>query len=73
MRWHDAPDVILHEPAHGQQSVLQDLEFIVEVAVHDGAPDGGRPTVRFRLNPRLLAGRHDQSRRPPKNRQGLSP
>ncbi len=26
------------------------------------ARDGGRPTVRFRLNPRLLAGRHDRSR-----------
>jgi hypothetical protein len=36
MWWHDAADVILHEPAHGQQGVLQDLEFIVEVAVHDG-------------------------------------
>jgi hypothetical protein len=27
--------------------------------------DGGRPTVRFRINPRLLAGRHDRSRRGP--------
>ncbi len=26
---------------------------------------GGRPTVRFRLNPRLPAGRHDRSRRVP--------
>ena len=31
------------------------------------ALDGGRPTVRFRINPRLLAGRHARSRRvPPK-------
>jgi hypothetical protein len=27
--------------------------------------DGGRPTVRFRINPRLLAGRHDRSRNVP--------
>jgi putative DNA primase/helicase len=26
---------------------------------------GGRPTVRFRINPRLLAGRHDRSRNVP--------
>ncbi len=29
------------------------------------APDGGRPSVRFRINPRLLAGRHDRSRHVP--------
>ena len=28
-------------------------------------PDGGRPTVRFRINPRLLAGRHDRARNVP--------
>jgi hypothetical protein len=27
--------------------------------------DGGRPTVRFRINPQLPAGRHDRSRRVP--------
>ena len=29
------------------------------------APDGGRPSVRFRINPRLLAGRHERSRHVP--------
>ena len=29
------------------------------------APAGGRPTVRFRINPRLLAGRHERSRHVP--------
>jgi len=29
------------------------------------APDGGRPSVRFRINPRLLAGRHERSRKGP--------
>jgi hypothetical protein len=28
-------------------------------------PSGGRPTVRFRINPGLLAGRHDRSRHGP--------
>jgi hypothetical protein len=28
-------------------------------------PAGGRPTVRFRINPRLLAGRHERSRHVP--------
>jgi hypothetical protein len=50
---------------------LEELGWVRPETVR--APDGGRPTVRFRLNPRLLAGRHDQSRRPPKNRHGLSP
>ena len=39
-----------HEPAHGQQSVLQDLEFIVAVAVHDGAsrcPNRAATTVEL--------------------------
>jgi hypothetical protein len=30
--------------------------------------DGGRPTVRFHINPRLLAGRHERSRNVPLRR-----
>ncbi|HWN92949.1 MAG TPA: DUF3987 domain-containing protein [Verrucomicrobiae bacterium] len=42
---------------------LEELGWIRAEAMR--APDGGRPTVRFRLNPRLLTGRHDRSRRVP--------
>jgi hypothetical protein len=39
---------------------LAELGWLRPEAVR--ARDGGRPTVRFRINPRLLAGRHDRSR-----------
>jgi hypothetical protein len=38
---------------------LAELEWLRAEAVR--VRDGGRPTVRFHLNPRLLAGRHERS------------
>jgi len=55
----------LTEPrvVQGALEGLAELGWIRAEAVR--ARDGGRPTVRFRLNPRLPAGRHDRSRRVP--------
>jgi putative DNA primase/helicase len=55
----------LTEPrvVQGALEGLAELGWIRAEAVR--ARDGGRPTVRFRINPRLLAGRHDRSRRVP--------
>ncbi len=55
----------LTEPrvVQGALDCLEDLGWIRAEAVR--TRDGGRPTVRFRINPRLLAGRHDRSRRVP--------
>jgi len=55
----------LTEPrvVQGALDCLEELGWIRAEAVR--ARDGGRPTVRFRINPRLLAGRHDRSRRVP--------
>src|SRR5229473_919068 len=55
----------LTEPriVQGTLEGLEELGWIRAEAVR--ARDGGRPTVRFRLNPRLPAGRRDRSRRVP--------
>ncbi len=55
----------LTEPrvVQGALEGLAELGWIRAEAVR--ARDGGRPTVRFRLNPRLPAGRHARSRRVP--------
>ena len=55
----------LTEPrvVQGALACLADLGWLRSDAVR--TPDGGRPTVRFRINPRLLAGRHDRSRNAP--------
>jgi putative DNA primase/helicase len=55
----------LTEPrvVQGALEGLAELGWIRAKAVR--ARDGGRPTVRFRINPRLLAGRHARSRRGP--------
>ena len=37
-RGHDAPDLLLDQPAHGQQGLLERLELLVEVPLHDGPP-----------------------------------
>src|SRR5216683_8437536 len=52
----------LTEPrvVQGALACLEDLGWLRPEAVR--VRDGGRPTVRFRINPRLLAGRHDRSR-----------
>ena len=53
----------LTEPrvVQGALECLQELGWIRPEAVR--APDGGRPTVRFHLNPRLRADGHPRSRR----------
>ncbi len=55
----------LTEPrvVQGALACLAELGWLRPEAVRVG--DGGRPTVRFHINPRLLAGRHDRSRRVP--------
>ncbi len=55
----------LTEPrvVQGALDCLEDLGWIRAEAMR--ARDGGRPTVRVRINPRLPAGRHDRSRRVP--------
>jgi len=55
----------LTEPriVQGALEGLEELGWIRAEAMR--ARDGGRPTVRFRLNPRLPAGRRDRSRRVP--------
>src|SRR6266851_7280692 len=55
----------LTEPriVQGTLEGLEELGWIRAEAMR--ARDGGRPTVRFRLNPRLPAGRRDRSRRVP--------
>ncbi len=55
----------LTEPraVQGALEGLAELGWLRPDAVR--ARDGGRPTVRFRINPRLLAGRHDRSRHVP--------
>src|SRR6266446_10843156 len=61
----------LTEPrvVQGALESLAELGWLRPEAVR--ARDGGRPTVRFRINPRLLAGRHDRSRHvPPKASRG---
>ena len=52
----------LTEPrvVQGALACLAELGWLRSDAVR--TPAGGRPTVRFRINPRLLAGRHDRSR-----------
>ena len=52
----------LTEPrvVQGALASLAELGWLRSDAVR--TPAGGRPTVRFRINPRLLAGRHDRSR-----------
>jgi hypothetical protein len=50
-------------PPASRCDCLAELGWIRAEAMR--ARDGGRPTVRFRLNPRLPAGRHDRSRRVP--------
>ena len=61
----------LTEPrvVQGALEGLEELGWVQPETVR--ARDGGRPTVRFRLNPRLPAGRHDRSRRvPPEASEG---
>src|SRR6266849_5742535 len=55
----------LTEPriVQGALEGLEELDWIRAEAMR--ARDGGRPTVRFRINPRLPAGRHARSRRVP--------
>src|SRR5216683_3026976 len=55
----------LTEPrvVQGALACLAELGWLRSDAVR--TPAGGRHTVRFRINPRLLAGRHDRSRRVP--------
>jgi hypothetical protein len=54
--------ISLTEPrvVHGALEGLAELGWLRPEVVR--VRDGGRPTVRFRINPRLLAGRHDRSR-----------
>ena len=53
----------LTEPrvVHGALECLEELGWIRPEALR--APDGGRPTVRFHLNPRLRADGHPRARR----------
>ena len=55
----------LTEPrvVQGALEGLAELGWLRPEAVR--TPAGGRPTVRFRINPRLLAGRHERSRSVP--------
>ena len=55
----------LTEPrvVQGALEGLAELGWLRPEAVR--TPAGGRPTVRFRINPRLLAGRQDRSRHVP--------
>jgi putative DNA primase/helicase len=55
----------LTEPrvVQGALACLEELGWLRSDAVR--TPAGGRPTVRFRINPRLLAGRHERSRSVP--------
>jgi putative DNA primase/helicase len=55
----------LTEPrvVQGALEGLAELGWLRSEAVR--TPAGGRPTVRFRINPRLLAGRHERSRHVP--------
>src|SRR5260370_28472982 len=55
----------LTEPRVVQDALacLEECRWLRSDAVR--APDGGRPSVRFPINPRLLAGRHDPSRHAP--------
>lgn len=55
----------LTEPrvVQGELACLAELGWLRSKAVR--TPAGGRPTVRFRINPRFLAGRHDRSRHAP--------
>src|SRR5260370_22667616 len=55
----------LTEPrvVQGALACLAELGWLRSEAVR--TPAGGRPAVRFRINPRLLAGRHERSRHVP--------
>jgi hypothetical protein len=57
--------VLIERSAVGGLACLAELGWLRPEAVR--ARDGGRPTVRFRINPRLLAGRHARSRNVPLN------